>query len=433
MAIEYRYDVLENGLRLGCALRGESEVVSLVFAIHAGSANDPLGKEGTAHFLEHMLFKGKKARPLLASLEREIERYGGSVDAYTVKEFTWLVVKTPRAGLERSLQFMRESFLHPIFSEEELIAERNVILEELRQYEESAFNTTDDLFEKCLYETNRVSRKMIGSISSLRHIHANDIARFFEAHYGARNYVITIAGGASFDEVRSLVLKYLGDFSPGKQRADFLIADRQLRAHFRSLYRISGQVRIAFGFRSYPLCHPDHYALKLIAVLLGGNTSARLFLHLREELGLVYDLSTLSESRGTTGYVVTHTGVDREKVRAVIEVLIEEHGRLMTDRVHESDLDDAKNFLVNKRFISSEDSSYLAFDLAKGMLLNKKAKELSQYRERVFAVTTDDVLRVARELFVTEHLNVAMVGPLTAIDRLRCRSLLRMPRISSHS
>jgi predicted Zn-dependent peptidase len=196
------------------------------------------------------------------------------------------------------------------------------------------------------------------------------------------------------------------------------------------VYRASGQVRIAFGFRSYPLCHPDHYALKLIAVLLGGNTSARLFIRLREELGLVYDLSTLSESRGTTGYVVTHTGVDREKVRSVIKVLIEEHKRIISERVHESDLDDAKNFLVNKRFISSEDSSYLAFDLAKGMLMNKKAKELSQYRERVFAVTTEDVMRVARELFVTEHLNVAMAGPLTTIDRLRCRSLLRMHHAS---
>lgn len=430
MAIEYRYDVLENGLRLGCALRPESEVVSLVFAIHAGSANDPIGKEGSAHFLEHMLFKGKKARPLLASLEREIERYGGSVDAYTVKEFTWLVVKTPRAGLERSLQFMRESFLRPIFSEEELIGERNVILEELRQYEESLFNVTDDLFEKCLYEANRVSRKMIGSETSLRHIHADDIAAFFESHYGARNYVITIAGGASYDEAQSLVRKYLGDFTSGKARADFLIADRQSRAHFRSLYRPSGQVRIAFGFRSYPLCHPDHYALKLIAVLLGGNTSARLFLRLREDLGLVYDLSTLSESRGTTGYIVTHTGVDREKIHVVVKTMIEEHERLITERVHESDLDDAKNFLVNKRFISSEDSSYLAFDLAKGMLMDKKAKELSQYRERVFAVTTDDILRVAKELFVTEHLNVAMVGPLSAVDRFRCRRLLHIRNAS---
>jgi predicted Zn-dependent peptidase len=122
--------------------------------------------------------------------------------------------------------------------------------------------------------------------------------------------------------------------------------------------------------------------------------------------------------------------VDREKVRSVIEVLIEEHERIISERVHESDLDDAKNFLVNKRFISSEDSSYLAFDLAKGMLMNKKAKELSQYRERVFAVTTEDVMRVARELFVTEHLNVAMVGPLTTLDRLRCRSLLRMHHAS---
>ncbi len=430
MAIEYHYGVLENGLRLGCALRPESEVVSLVFAIHAGSANDPLGKEGTAHFLEHMLFKGKKARPLLASLEREIERYGGSVDAFTVKEFTWLVVKTPRAGLERSLQFMRESFLHPIFSEEELIGERNVIFEELRQYEESAFNTTDDLFEKCLYESDRVSRKMIGSETTLRRIHATDIAKFFERHYGARNYVITVAGGASYGEVQTLVQKYLGDFSLGKRRADIVVADRQSRAHFRSLYRSSGQVRIAFGFRSYPLCHPDHYALKLIAVLLGGNTSSRLFLRLREDLGLVYDLSTLSESRGTTGYIVTHTGVDREQVRAVLSTMIEEHERFITDRVHESDLDDAKNFLVNKRFISSEDSSYLAFDLAKGMLMDKKAKELHQYRDRVFSVTADDIMRVAKELFVTEHLNVAMVGPLSAVSRFRFRRMLHIHNAS---
>jgi predicted Zn-dependent peptidase len=426
MATQYHYGVLDNGLRLGFALRPESDVVSLVFAIHAGSANDPIGKEGTAHFLEHMLFKGKKARPLRAALEREIERYGGSVDAFTVKEFTWLVVKTPKAGLERSLHFMQESFLNPVFSEEELIGERNVILEELRQYEESAYNVTEDLFEKCLYENNRVSRKMIGSETTLKRIHADDIADFFDRHYGARNYVITVAGGASYDEVRALVQRYLGHFPVGRRRSDFVIAESQSRAHFRSLYRASGQVRIAFGFRSYPLCHPDHYALKLIAVLLGGNTSARLFLRLREELGLVYDLSTLSESRGTTGYIVTHTGVDREKIRQVLATLIEEHERLIAERVHESDLDDAKNFLVNKRFISSEDSSYLAFDLAKGMLMDKKAKELSQYRERVFAVTSDDILRVARELFVTGHLNVAMVGPMTAIDRLRCRAMLRI-------
>lgn len=415
---------LKNSLRIGVAPIPGDKTVTAILSFHVGSKYDPEFKKGTAHFIEHMLFKGTKNRPELTQVERDIERLGGYFNAYTVKEFTWFYIKILRKDLEMALDVLQDIVSNSLFLPKEFEKEKQVIIEEINIYNDSPAELIKDLFEKCLYYNQPISHSVLGTAETIKKIKNSDLTDFFKKFYTASNTVLTVAGGIDPQKTLKLCERYFSNLSGKTKSAQIKEKDKQTSPQMLVQYKKIDQSQIALGVRTFQLVHKDHYHAKLIAILLGGNMSARLFKRMREELALVYDVLTMSESRPSTGYLTTYTGLQKDNIPKVLKEILGEYKRLKYEAVDNNELDDAKRFLLNKKKILCENSDFVALDLAKRILFKKRAITFEQYQKQIEKITPEDIVRVADKIFSDDNLNLAIIGQVNKKDENEYKRLL---------
>ncbi len=339
--MKYYFHKLKNGLRVGIASIPGDKTATALLSFRVSSKNDPDSKRGIAHFIEHMLFKGTKNRPKLTQVERAIERLGGIFNGFTVKEFTWFYIKLLRNDLEKALNILHDVALNSLFLPSELEKEKQVILEEINIYNDSPSGLLEDLFEQCLYDDQPIARLTLGDIKTIKKFKSDDLIDFFKKFYVVSNAAVTIAGGIDIQQSFKLAEKYFSDLSSGEDVKDIRVVEKQLSPKVIVKHKNISQTQIALGVRAFALNHEDHYPAKLIAILLGGNMSSRLFKRLREELGLVYDIYTMSESRQNAGYLATYTGAEKKNIAATVKEILKEYKRLEYQEVEKDELEDA--------------------------------------------------------------------------------------------
>lgn len=422
--MKYHFHTLKNGLRIGIVPVKEEGIVSLLFMVNAGSKCDPKKLNGVAHFTEHMLFKGTRKWPRPAQIEKEIERVGGSFNAFTTKEFTWFSIKLLKNDIEKAFDVLSDVLGNPLLLEIEMEKEKRVILEELNIYGDSHSDVADDLFDKCMYRSHPIARPIIGNEKSIEKIRRKDIVDFFNKYYCAKNTVLAIAGDVDAENCLDLAKKYFSAIPKGRMARVVKVNRKQQKPRILMLHKPGEQVQVAIGVEAYDIQHPDHYVCKIIALILGGSTSTRLFVRLREELGLVYDVCTMAESKKVCGHLVTYTGVERRHLEDVIRVIISEYQLLKEVKISSDELRDVKSYLLNKKIISFEDSYFTAMDIAKRATFNKKDKDIDSYRKKIEKITTEDVYRVAQDIFVSNTINLALVGPVKNLQLGKIKKLM---------
>ena len=424
--MKYHYHKLKNGLEIGIVPMKEAGIVTILFMVNAGSRFDQKGHNGVAHFTEHMLFKGTQRRPKTAQTEREIEKLGGIFNAFTTKEFTWFSIKLLKKDIEKAFDVLSDMFTEPLFLEAQIKKEKRVILEELHIFKDSPSDLVDDLFQKCLYHKNPLTLPIVGVEKSIAKIKREHLINFFEKYYGARNTALAIAGDIEVEKCLHLANHYFSKLPGGKSQKGAIICRVHNKpvVHFR--YRQSEQVYLAIGVPAHNIKHPDHHICKVMALILGGNMSTRLFTKLREELGLVYDVMTVAEAKKNSGYLVTYTSVEKNHLEKTIELIINAYRDLKNEKVTRKELTEAKNFLIDKKKISFEDSSLVAMDIAKRIIFEKNERDVEAYRKEINKITPDDLLRVARKIFKSNKLNIALVGPVHTAEAERIEKLLHL-------
>lgn len=422
--MRYQYHQLENGLTVGIGSLSGSTVVTVLFAVFSGSKQDRPGKTGTAHFVEHMLFKGTRARPELAQVEREIERLGGTFNGFTVKDFTWFVAKVLNTDLPHVLEIFHDITTQPLFDSKEIEKEKQVVLEELKIYNDTASNYLQDVFDETLFSDTPNARTIIGTQETINNINRSDLVHFFRKHYVGGNAAIVITGGMNPEDVLNKVQTLFSDFPAGTVEPPIPYVGAQRKPLLVIRPKKFGQVQIAFGVRTPNILHPDHYVTKLMAILLGGNMSARLFLRLREELGIVYDVSCMAEARTDIGYFITYTGTDSRNVKTVTKEILDAYKTLVDEPISERELEDVKNHLINKKKILCEDSYFLALDIAKRIIFHKTDRTLEEYETAVRKITVEDIHRVARDIIVGANLTLVLSGRVSPQTRSQLRWLL---------
>ncbi len=420
----YYFRQLKNGLEVGVAPVEGDETATILLSFRVGSKHEPKLKNGIAHFIEHMFFKGTRNRPALTQSVREIERLGGFFNGFTVKEFSWLYIKLLNNDLEKAMEVLQDAVTNPLFLPKEFEKEKQIILEEINIYHDSAGDLVEDLFDKCLYGEQSLAWPTLGEPKIIKNLKKSDLIDFFKEFYVAPNAALTIAGGIDPSKSLELAEKYFSDLPSGKKLNNIEMFEKQTAPQALVRYKKIKQSQIALGVRTFHLNHQDHYTAKLIAILLGGNMSARLFTRLREELGLVYEINTMSESRTNTGYLATYTGLEKSNISKSIKEIVNEYKKLTGRKIKETELTDAKNFLLNKKMILSRDSEFVALDLAKRLIFKKKAIIPEQYRKQIEEVSPEDILRVADNIFKNEGLNLAIVGSIKEKDKDKYAQIL---------
>ena len=269
-----------------------------------------------------------------------------------------------------------------------------------------------DIWEKLLYGDQPAGRLILGTKESLNSLVRKQFLDYQANHYTAKNTVVCVAGNIDFESAATKVKKCFKNINQALPLEKEKVIEEQIQPQSLIHFKKTDQTHFCLGVRGYDLFHPQKYAQLILATILGGNMSARLWLSIREKRGLAYYVHTTSETHTDSGYLATFVGVDNRKIEEVIALILKEYKALKNKKVGKTELQKAKDYLKGTLSLSLESSDaqtlfYGMQELMSGKILTPKEK-----CARIDQVSTDDIIKVARDIFRPEKLNLALIGPL---------------------
>ncbi len=418
--MNFHKHTLSNGLRIVTVPMPSSESVTLTVWCHVGSRYESEKIAGLSHFLEHMTFKGSKKRPTAREISTAVDAIGGEFNAGTSKEWTNFYIKTSKENLEKAFDVLSDMVINPLIQEDEVQREKGVILEEKAMYEDTPMMNISDVFENLIFDGNILSRDTIGTEKAIKDMTQKDFLRFRSTYYHPKNMLITIAGGVTEKKSLELTKRYFVGLTKREVKSDFgkfQVKQNNPRVFLKS--KKVDQAHLILGFTGNKLGHPDRFAEGVLATILGRGMSSRLFIEVRERRGLSYSVHTDVEHYTDTGYIATYAGVDPKKAEEAIKVILEEHYGLAnkTNEISEDELLKAKGYLKGHIALALENTSAVNSFFGEQELLLAKIETPEDLYEGIDKVKIEDVVRVAKKLFVKDRLNLAIIGPYNSSDK----------------
>ncbi len=385
---------------------------SVVLMFAGGSRLEDERLAGVSHFIEHLYFKGTKRRPSSKDIADAIEGVGGFINASTDKELTAYWARVPSEHLALGLDVLFDIVANSRLDPADVERERGVILEELRMYQDQPQDYVQNLFEELIWPGHPLGRDIAGTEESVSRLTREDVLEYADAHYRLPNLVVGAAGSLVGDEVvadvtRSLSLRAELDGGVQPEAPEPLAGPRVLVRR-----RDTEQAHICLGARAFSYVHPDRYALDLMNTVLGEGMSSRLFLNIRERLGLAYDVHSFTQKHRDTGYLAIYVGVEPKKAVDAVNAVMAELRNMSEHDVDPEELARAKEFTKGRLRLELETTNGVAFWLTYQELLLGGIKTIEEEVAEVDAVTAADIKRVAGEV-LSGALQMAVIGPFT--------------------
>ena len=404
--------VLDSGLRIVTSAIPYVRSVCICIFIGAGSRYEVEDRAGISHFVEHMCFKGTERRPTSKIISETIDGIGGVLNGGTDKELTVYWARAARPHFDLSLDLLVDMLRNSKFETSEMDNERSIIIEELNMSMDSPQSRVDMLIDEVLWPNQALGRDVLGTKETVAAINRHMIIEYIGSHYLSNNTVISVAGNIEHDEVVQSITKALGDWSV-KNANSWLPADNNQnspRIAFED--RKTEQVNLCLALRGLSHLHPDRFILELLNVILGEGMSSRLFLEVRERMGLAYDIHSHLSYFRDAGAVSVYAGVDPTNVESLIEVVLGEVVRLRDEPIPEAELVKAKELGKGRLLLRMEDTRSVSSWIGGQELLTEHIRSVDDVVSIIDGITAADLQRVAKELFVTSNLNLALVGPV---------------------
>ncbi|MES2705974.1 MAG: pitrilysin family protein [Verrucomicrobiota bacterium] len=410
----YHHFELPSGTRVRVAEMPWMESVSAGVWAGVGGRHDPARLSGLAHFAEHMVFQGT-GRRTARRLNTEVESVGGSMDAYTSEDHTAFFVRGPAEHFARFSDVLFDLYQHSVFNPDTVKKEREVIAEEIAMYREQPNQHVEDLLCRTVWPKHPLGLPIAGTEKSLERIHAEALRDHARKYFGAGNSVISVAGRIEAKEVRELLTKILPKGLPSDVRPPgrpFKLKAAR-RPSVVSETRELDQIQVALAFHAPGRKSRALPALRLLNVILGENTSSRLWSELREKRGLCYDSGSDLTSLEDTGLLHIYAGVDPDKLDRVFDVIFKTLHGLAEKAVSPGALKAAVEFSIGSSRMAMESTSHQMTMMAESELLYGHRIDMEAMHARLRAVTPEQVRKVAAEVFLPGRLTVALVGPET--------------------
>jgi predicted Zn-dependent peptidase len=401
---------LPDGPRVISARVPGSRSVSIAAYVLAGSRHEGPGQAGVAHFMEHITFKGTAAYPTTRVISEAIEGVGGSFNAATERESTVYWVRVPARQTARGVDVLGELIVRPKLEDAEIDHERTVIIEEIRSYLDDPSEYAQILLQQALFGPGAMGREICGDEADIRTLPEQTIRDFWSATYRPTNIVVAVAGDLDHDAALDLVGS---SFGRGDGARTAFAAAPALPAGERYLlgHRDASQAQLAIAVPAYRRDHPDAWPLAVLNGVLGDGMSSRLFLSVREERGLAYDVGSGVTEYADAGSLAIYAGVDPKGLEPALQAILAELERLRDEPVPPDELARAKAYLSGGLELRMDDSRHVASWLGGQEALHDRVLSLEEALAAIDAVVAADVQRVAGELFRDDRLRMAVVAP----------------------
>lgn len=410
----FQRTVLDNQLRVLTSAMPHSTSVSVTITLGAGSRYEPDELAGLSHFLEHLPFKGTENWPTARQVSEAIEGVGGVMNAGTDREVTVFWCKVARLHFQRAFSVLLDMVLNPLLDPAEMEKEREVIQEELRMTYDYPSNRVDLLIDEILWPEQAMGRDVGGTLESTASITVDQVRDYMERQYNPANTVISVAGNVDHNDVVELVneatLHWQPQASLDWQPVVDYYADKGIGSVARVEQRQSDQAHICLGLPGISLTDPDRYSLSVLNGVLGDGMSSRLFLTLREEQGLAYDVASSLTHFRDCGSLVVYMGVEPRKTREAVQGVVRELAG-MRQEVPTAELNKAKEYAKGRLMLRMEDTRSVAAWLAAQEMLLGEVSTVDETVQKIDEVSTEDVARVAERLVDPNKLRLAVVGP----------------------
>jgi predicted Zn-dependent peptidase len=406
---------LPNGLRVLTAPMPQAQSVSCFVMLAAGSRYETPDANGIAHFAEHMFFKGTERRPTARDIAGEVDAIGGEFNAFTGKEYTGYYVRCSSEHRDVALDVLVDMLRHSKFDSNEIDREKGVIIEEMNMYFDTPRDYISGVYDSLVYDDTPLGWDIIGRKETVRAA-TRDTFMDYLGHWYKPSRIVVGVGGQIGDGLLERVGELLGDMPDAPTGAPQRVApaaNGRVKLHTKQ----SDQAHLCLGVPSKPLDHPDRYVMHVLATVLGGGMSSRLFTEVRERRGLAYYVYAINNSYTDTGSLYAQAGVDIDRIDEAVKTVVDELKKIAGESVPADELEKGRNF-AKGRFVLQTESPHglISFGLRREVL-EGHAAEPEEVLTGLDAVTAEDVQRVAGELITTDALRLALIGPFDDAER----------------
>jgi len=398
---------LPGGLRIFSEPLAEATSVSSGLWIRAGSRDELEEVAGICHLMEHMLFKGTPDMDALG-IAQAFEGIGAQENAATGEEYTVLYARFLPEHLGRALDIMSDMVLRPTLAD--LEREREVIVEEIKMYEDRPDQLADEYLSSLIFHEDPLGRPIIGSAETVRGVDHDTLKDFHSHTYTAPNIFVVAAGKLDPDDVERMVEAKLSGLPGGES---FVREARPTPPESRFFFRFkeTEQYHVSMGSLGIPAKSEDRYAMAALNNVLGGGMSSRLFQEVREKRGLAYAVYSYHQGYSDAGAIKTYVGSTTGNVEGAVEVIVEQLGKIMEEPVDEDELERTKQQLKSSTLLALESTSARMNRIGRSVITGAELLTPEEISARIEAVTPQDIARLAKEHLRTDQMYLAAIGP----------------------
>jgi predicted Zn-dependent peptidase len=396
---------LKNGLRVVLEKIPTCRSVSFGIWVKTGSRFENEHNNGISHLIEHMLFKGTK-KYSARDIAEQFDGIGGNVNAFTSQEYTCYYAKVLDQHLPLAMDILSDMYFNSLMKQEDLIKEKNVILEEIAMYEDTPDDLVHDLIAKAAYGDHSLGYAILGTETNLSQIQTSDLNAYMDDHYHVNNTVISLAGNID-DSMIQLIEQYFGNFTNVKSEPSLIEPEFQGEQIFRS--KKTEQNHICLSLPGCSLKDERLYAMVLLNNAIGGGMSSRLFQEIREDRGLAYSIYSYHSAHADSGLFTIYAGTAPKQTEEVLKVTMDVLEGIIDKQLSESELSKGKEQLKGSLILSLESTSSRMNRLGKNELMLGKHYSLDEIIERIEAVQMKDIRSLTSSLF-SQSFALSMVG-----------------------
>ncbi|MCL6639317.1 MAG: insulinase family protein, partial [Firmicutes bacterium] len=404
----YQKTTLDNNVHILTEEVPHVRSVAVGFWVDVGSRDEVPEINGISHFIEHLMFKGT-ARRTAKQIAEELDAVGGQLNAFTTKEYTCYYARVLDEHIDLAIDVLSDMLFASKFDAADIDRERNVIIEEIKMYEDAPDELVHDIFSGTMWQGHALGRPIIGTAEVIAGLSRDTILSFYDKYYRPGNMIVAAAGNIKHGEVIEKVGRVMGERA-GKVDGRTLVAP-QPRRDIACRNKDTEQVHLCVGTPGLKLDDEKIYVFQVVNTILGGGLSSRLFQEIREQRGLVYSVYSYHTSYHDTGLFCIYAGLSKQNVDEVLHLIFKQISDIQKNGVKETELQRAKDQLKGNLFLSLENVNTRMSRLGKSQLYLGEVVPPEEIVEKVSRVTAADVQELVRDMLKPEKFSLAAIGP----------------------